>query len=87
MHQLSKELAKSMIEDRSQNFQVMKNYSTKIAIESVIGRPVNPVETASGPTVERREGRNHRFLPYIINRQSRKKGKHERLAPNVISLR
>jgi len=31
----------------------MRNYSTKIAIESVIGRQVNPVEADPGPSVQR----------------------------------
>lgn len=50
MRQLSKELATPMIEDRSRNPQVMRNYNTKIAIESVIGRLMNPVEDLPGPS-------------------------------------
>ncbi|XP_018395958.1 PREDICTED: piggyBac transposable element-derived protein 4-like [Cyphomyrmex costatus] len=44
LRQLSEELAEPMIVTRSQNVQIMRNYNTKIAIESVIGRIVNPVE-------------------------------------------
>jgi len=53
LRQLSEEFATPMIEDRYRNVQIMRNYSTKIAIESVIGRPVNPVEADPGPSVQR----------------------------------
>lgn len=47
MHQLTEEHTKSMIVNRSQNLQVMRHYKTEIAIQSMIGSPVNP-----GPLVE-----------------------------------
>lgn len=53
MCQLSEELAKPTIENRSQNLQVMRNHSTKIAIENVIERLINPEEAAPDPAVER----------------------------------
>nr|XP_022906882.1 uncharacterized protein LOC111418576 [Onthophagus taurus] len=42
LRQLSEELAKPFIEDRSKNAQIMRNYNTKIAIESVIGLQLDP---------------------------------------------
>ena len=37
LHQLSEELAKPFIEDRSSNKQIMRHHSTKNAIEDVLG--------------------------------------------------
>ena len=37
LHQLSEELAKPIIEDRSSNEQIMRHHSTKNAIEDVLG--------------------------------------------------
>ena len=48
LHQLSEELAKPFIEDRSSNKQIMRHHSTKNAIEDVLG-----VEFAPAPVVEK----------------------------------
>lgn len=45
LRQLSEELSKPFIEDRSGNFQIMRHYSTKLAIESVIGLQLTPSQT------------------------------------------
>ena len=69
LRQLSEELATPMIEDRYHNVQIMRNYSTKITIESVIGWPVNPVEADPGPSVSTRcirKEESYRFLPYLL---------------------
>ena len=47
-HQLSEELARPFIEDRSSNKQIMRHHSTKNAIEDVLG-----VEFAPAPVVEK----------------------------------
>lgn len=58
MRKLSEELAKPMIEERMTNPQVMRNYTTKNAIESIIGREVTAITQDPGPLVERdRTGR------------------------------
>lgn len=49
MRQLSEQLASPSIEDRSQNQQVMRNFSTKLAIQSVLGKEISSVELLSGP--------------------------------------
>jgi len=47
---LSEELAVPLVEDRSQNLQIMRNLSSKLAIESVLHRQVLPFrELAPGP--------------------------------------
>ena len=48
LHQLSVELAKPFIEDRSSNKQIMRHHSTKNAIENVLG-----VKFAPAPVVEK----------------------------------
>ena len=48
LHQLSEELAKPFIEDRSSNKQIMRHHSTKNAIEDVLR-----VEFAPAPVVEK----------------------------------
>ena len=47
-HQLSEELAKLFIEDRSSNKQIMRHHSTKNAIDDMLG-----VEFAPAPVVEK----------------------------------
>jgi len=51
LRQLSEELAKPHIEDRSSNNQIMRNHSTKIAIESVLGLQRITVAMAERNTV------------------------------------
>ena len=41
LRQLSEELSVPMIEDRSQNLQIMRHYSTKLAVESILNRPTS----------------------------------------------
>lgn len=53
LRQLSEELTKPYIEDRSVNQQIMRNYSTKIAIDSMIGRQLPPSSTSQGRTEPR----------------------------------
>ena len=48
LHQLSEELAKPIIENRSSNKQIMRHHSTKNAIEDVLG-----FEFAPAPVVEK----------------------------------
>ena len=48
LHQLSEELAKPFIEDRSSNTQIMRHHSTKNAIEDVLG-----IEFAPAPVVQK----------------------------------
>ena len=48
LHQLSEELAKPFIEDRSSNKQIMHHHSTKNTIEDVLG-----IEFAPAPVVEK----------------------------------
>jgi len=50
MRQLSEELVVSLVEGRSQNLQIMRNLSSKLAIESILHRQVLPPrELAPGP--------------------------------------
>ncbi|XP_071567686.1 piggyBac transposable element-derived protein 4-like [Temnothorax nylanderi] len=42
LRQLSEELAKPFIEDRSANVQIMRHFSTKLAIDSIIGLQLRP---------------------------------------------
>ena len=49
LHQLSEELVKPLIENRSSNKQIMRHHSTKNAIEDVLG-----VEFAPAPVVEKK---------------------------------
>ena len=53
LRQLSEELAKPFIEDRYVNGQIMRNYNTKIAIESVIGLQLAPSAASEGQTQPR----------------------------------
>lgn len=53
LRQLSEELAKPFIEGRSTNGQIMRNYNTKIAIESVIGLQLVPSDVFGEQTQPR----------------------------------
>lgn len=53
LRQVSEELAKPYIEDRSVNEQIMRNYNTKIAIESIIGLQLAPSTVSEGQTQPR----------------------------------
>ena len=44
LRQLSEELAKPFIEDRAVYPQVMRHFSTKLAIESIVGLQLTPSE-------------------------------------------
>ena len=52
-HQLSEELAKPFIEDRSSNKQIMRHHSTKNAIEDVLGFEFAPAPVVEKETVAR----------------------------------
>lgn len=49
LRQLSDELCMPSIEDRSKNPQIMRNFSTKNAVESIFGRPAN--DNTSTPSI------------------------------------
>lgn len=53
LRELSEELAKPTIEARMTNQQVIRNYTTKIAIESVIGREMEPSQATPTSSFER----------------------------------
>lgn len=65
---------------RFQNLQVMRNYSTTIAIESVIGQPINPVLVAQGPAVERDASGRRKIISscHICYKQAIKKRRKTR---------
>lgn len=53
LRKLSEELTKPMIELRMTNPQVMRHFTTKIAIESIVGHEVATVTQDLGPMVQR----------------------------------
>lgn len=57
LRQLSEELAKPFIEDRFENSRITRNHSTKIAIESVLGVQLIPVDMAQKNEVRDNTGR------------------------------
>lgn len=53
LRQLSEELCMPLIEDRSKNPQIMRNFSTKNAVENIFGRPANDNSTPSTSSGQR----------------------------------
>lgn len=91
LFQLGEELCLPMIQHRSQNVHIMKNFSAKTAIESILGEPVIniPDKTAVASTSVARDNTGRKKVLgscYICNNKSirkrRKTRKHVSSAKN-----
>lgn len=78
LRQLSEELAMPMIEERAPNQQIMRNHSTKIAVESFFERPIVEVVPRND---QRRDATGRRAVVgscYICNEQPIRKRRKTR---------
>lgn len=78
LRQLSEELAISIIENYSQNLQVMRNYTTKLAIESVLERQVNPPVIPSSST-PMRDNTGRKFVQFVLQGDYQKTKKNPKV--------
>jgi len=75
-----------IIEDRFQNLQIMRNYSTKLAVESILNRQISSAELPSGsqPRLDH-TGRKVVTGPHICYKQTIKKRRKTRKSCVVCS--
>lgn len=75
------------LEDRSKNHQIMRNFSTKNAVESIFGRPANDDTSTpsilSGQRFDSTAKNCHGLVPYALKTCSKSVEKHEKYVKNV----